>query len=224
MLGLILTAVMYFYVFLWTSIYSSFYEKLASTQYNACVALIEAITSFSKEKIYQELGLESLQIRRWYRKLCIFYKIYKIKILLTYIIQFPQLATITPLEIRIKILILKPSTIFFKNSFFPSATIAWNKLDSNLRRCDSCNVFESNILYIRPSTRFMIALILSKSNILQKMDLVLVTCENIDSSIASRTQLILYVTAIMMLNLPFIFPSTIPYIVINNAHAHSLAV
>ena len=30
----------------------------------------------SREKIYQELGLESLQSRRWYRKLAMFYKIY----------------------------------------------------------------------------------------------------------------------------------------------------
>ena len=31
-----------------------------------------------------------------------------------------------------KSLILKPNTIFFKNYFFPSAIIEWNKLDPNL--------------------------------------------------------------------------------------------
>ena len=31
----------------------------------------------SREKIYQELGLESLQQRRWYRKLCLFFMVYK---------------------------------------------------------------------------------------------------------------------------------------------------
>ena len=51
-------------------------EKLESIQYNACLALTGAIRGTSKEKIYQELGLESFQIRRWYRKLCLFYKIY----------------------------------------------------------------------------------------------------------------------------------------------------
>ena len=56
---------------------ASFHEKLESIQYNACLALTGAIRGTSKEKIYQELGLESLQIRRWYRKLCL---------LLTYII------------------------------------------------------------------------------------------------------------------------------------------
>ena len=31
----------------------------------------------SREKMYQELGLGSLQLRRWYRELCLFYKIFK---------------------------------------------------------------------------------------------------------------------------------------------------
>ena len=54
----------------------SFHQKLESIQYNAALALIGAIRSSSREKLYQELGLESLQLRRWYRKLCCFYKIY----------------------------------------------------------------------------------------------------------------------------------------------------
>ena len=54
-----------------------FRENLESIQYNARLTLTGAIRSTSKEKIYQELGLESLQIHRWYRKLCLFYKIYK---------------------------------------------------------------------------------------------------------------------------------------------------
>ena len=58
-------------------IIASFHEKIESIQYNACLALTGAMRGTSKEKIYQELGLESLQIRRWYRKLCLFYKIYK---------------------------------------------------------------------------------------------------------------------------------------------------
>ena len=32
---------------------------------------------FSIEKLYQKLGLEFLQIRWWFRKLCVFYKIVK---------------------------------------------------------------------------------------------------------------------------------------------------
>ena len=54
----------------------SFHQKLESIQYNAALALTGAIRGSSREKLYQELGLESLQLRRWYRKLCCFYKIY----------------------------------------------------------------------------------------------------------------------------------------------------
>ena len=54
---------------------SSFHEKLESIQYNACLALTGAIRGSSKEKIYQELGFKSIHVRRWYRKLCFFYKV-----------------------------------------------------------------------------------------------------------------------------------------------------
>ena len=57
----------------------SFHQKLESIQYNACLAVTGAIRGTSKEKLYQELGLKSLQLRRWYRKLGMFYKIFKSK-------------------------------------------------------------------------------------------------------------------------------------------------
>ena len=57
----------------------SFHHKLESIQYNACLAITGAIRGTSKENFYQELGLESLQLRRWYRKLKMFNNIYKNK-------------------------------------------------------------------------------------------------------------------------------------------------
>ena len=50
----------------------SFHQKLESIQYNAALAITGAIRGNYSEKLYQELGLESLQQRRWYRKLCTF--------------------------------------------------------------------------------------------------------------------------------------------------------
>ena len=55
----------------------SFHPKIESIQYNACLAITGAIRGTSREKIYQELGLESLQLRCWYRKLCLFYSFQK---------------------------------------------------------------------------------------------------------------------------------------------------
>ena len=43
---------------------SSFHQNIESIQYNAALAITGAIRGTSKEKIYQELGFESLQQRR----------------------------------------------------------------------------------------------------------------------------------------------------------------
>ena len=41
---------------------------------------------------------------------------------------------------------------FFKNSFFPSTVIEWNKIDKNIRKSESLNIFKKTILiFIRPS-------------------------------------------------------------------------
>ena len=55
----------------------SFHQRIESIQYNAVITITGAIRGTSSEKLYQELGLESLRPRRWLRNLCLFYKIYK---------------------------------------------------------------------------------------------------------------------------------------------------
>ena len=41
---------------------------------------------------------------------------------------------------------------FFKNFFFPSTAIEWNKIDKNIRKSESLNIFKKSILkFIRPS-------------------------------------------------------------------------
>ena len=47
----------------------SFCEKIESVQYQATLAITGAIQGTSCDKIYQELGLESLKSRRWYKRL-----------------------------------------------------------------------------------------------------------------------------------------------------------
>ena len=53
----------------------SLHGKLGFIQYRKCLAITGATQVISRQKIYQELGLESLQSQRWYRKLATFYKI-----------------------------------------------------------------------------------------------------------------------------------------------------
>ena len=54
---------------------ASFHRKLESIQYSACLAITDTVRGTSYEKLNQELDLETLQSRRWFRKLCLFYKI-----------------------------------------------------------------------------------------------------------------------------------------------------
>ena len=130
---------------------NSFHQKLESIQYNATLAITGAIRGTSTEKLYQELGLETLQQRRWYRKLCTFYKFVKEK--------SPQyLYNIIPNSINTyrtrnsgKIPQFNVKHNFFKNSFFPSTILEWNKLDANIRNLESFNLFKSQVLkFIRP--------------------------------------------------------------------------
>ena len=54
---------------------TSFHQNIESIQYNTALAITGAVRGTSREKIYQELGFESLQQERWYRKLCCLFKI-----------------------------------------------------------------------------------------------------------------------------------------------------
>ena len=51
---------------------NTFHQKMESVQYNATLAITGAVRGSSRENFYQELGLESLQQRRWYMKICYF--------------------------------------------------------------------------------------------------------------------------------------------------------
>ena len=54
-------------------------NKIKSVQYNAALPITSAIRGTSKEKLYQELGFESLKDRRWLRRLFYLYKIVNTK-------------------------------------------------------------------------------------------------------------------------------------------------
>ena len=55
-------------------------DKIESVQHNAALAITVAIRGTSKEKLYQELGLESLKDRRWLRRISYLYKIISTKL------------------------------------------------------------------------------------------------------------------------------------------------
>ena len=130
---------------------SSFHQNLEKIQYNSALAITGAIRGTSKEKLYQELGLESLEKRRWYRKLCYFYKIFN-KQSPTYLLNIIPVSSRSYFTRYVKMFLLLKWHYFLKNSFFPSTVIEWNKIDKNIRKSESLNIFKKSILeFIRPS-------------------------------------------------------------------------
>ena len=124
---------------------SVFHDQLESIQYNTCLAITGAIRGTSREKLYQELGLESLQLIRWCRKLCLFYDIIKN--------QNPQhffnqtIARHWLYTTRnVSKPFFNPRHSFFKNSFFPSTIIKWNKSDIKPQYSRSLFIFKKPIL------------------------------------------------------------------------------
>ena len=120
----------------------SFHQKLESIQYNAALALTGAIRGSSREKLYQELGLESLQLRQWYRKLCCFYKISNKKAPGYLIDQIPTLNVTYQTRHVTNIPSLSFKHNFFKNNFFSSTILEWIKLDPSIWNSASYNVLK----------------------------------------------------------------------------------
>ena len=116
---------------------SSFHEKLESLQYNACLAITGAIRGTSSEKLYQELGLESLKSRRWFRKPCHFYKILNEKSPSYLFDLIPNLNRVRETRHSNNIPEIHTRQNYFKNSFFPSTLSEWNNLDCKIRNSGS---------------------------------------------------------------------------------------
>ena len=105
-----------------------------------------------REKVYQELGLEPLQLCRWYRKLCLFYKVFKNEHPKYPFHLIPVRCTPYATRTESNIPLIKTKHTFFENSFFPSAIIEWHNLDPNLRNSKSISAFKESILnFIWPS-------------------------------------------------------------------------
>ena len=125
---------------------SSFHEKLESIQYNACLAITGAIRKTSSEKLYQELGLESLKSRRWFRKLCHFYKILNEKSPSYLFDLIPNLSRVRETRHSSNIPAIHTRHNYFKNSFFPSTVSEWYNLDWKIRIPGSLLIFKKDLL------------------------------------------------------------------------------
>ena len=109
-------------------------QKMETIQYNAALAITGAIRSSSREKLYQELGLKTPKSSKY----------------LYSIIPIHNMSYRTMQCNKIPAINLKHD--FFKNTFFPSTIIEWNKLDRKIKNSESIETFKKRILsFIRPS-------------------------------------------------------------------------
>ena len=125
---------------------TSFHQRLESLQYNAALAITGAIRGTSKGKLYNELGLESLQNRRWYRKLSFLYKVVANQSPSYLFRMIPKKNMSRPTRRSDNIPLLGTKHNFFRNSYFPSSIKEWNRLDIDIRKSDSISIFEKRIL------------------------------------------------------------------------------
>ena len=116
------------------------------------MAITGVIRGTSNEKLSQELGLESLQWRYWYRKLGMFFKICKSKSPQYFFKWMPEKTSLYVTRNAIfNIPIFNIKHNFYNNSFFPSAINEWNNLGSNHLKSENFGIFKKNILkFIRP--------------------------------------------------------------------------
>ena len=96
-----------------------FLKKLESIQYKAALAITGALQSTSREKIYQELGLESLKSRTWYKHLSLLFKIMKEEAQNYLINLIPKCEQTTRTRDN-SMPVYHCRTESFKHSFFPS--------------------------------------------------------------------------------------------------------
>ena len=121
-------------------------EKLESVQYKAALAITGAIQGTSREN-FQELGLESLKDRRWYKRLCCMFKIINEeapKYLLDLIPKIQQ--TIVTRYSNIPLFFCRTES--FKYSFFPSTLKDWFNLNDYIRNSESISIFKKRLLSI----------------------------------------------------------------------------
>ena len=125
-------------------------DKIETVQYNTALAITGAIRGISKEKLYQELGLESLKDRRWLRRMSLLYKTILTKLppylheLIFTAIQNSQRypGCFQTSHCRITL---------FQNSFLPFIITKWNEFDSVINNIDSHAMFRKKLFtFIRP--------------------------------------------------------------------------
>ena len=129
--------------------------KLESVQYSAALAITGTWRGTSRDKLYLELGWESLNFRRWSRRLTLFYKILNNLTPLYTKESIPSSHQLNYfLRDRDAIRRIGARTEAFQSTFYPNCISEWNTLDPEIRLAPSFSIFKKKLLSIlRPPAK-----------------------------------------------------------------------
>ncbi len=132
-------------------------ERIERVQYQAALSVTGTWQGTNRNRLYDELGWESLNYRRWFRRLVLFYKIHNGQSPEYLNNNLPSLRRLiygannnnnniyTPIKCR---------TTKYMNSFFPDTVKSWNGIVLSFQSNLPINQFKRNILsLIRPLPR-----------------------------------------------------------------------
>ena len=123
-----------------------FTDKIESVQYNAALAITGCIRGTSKEKIYNELGIESLYNRRTFHRLLYFYKIMN-NLLPVYLKnEIPQAVPNLHDTRQHRGTWIATRTNKYNYSFFPHSVNAWGNLSNLIKASPSPNIFKKRYM------------------------------------------------------------------------------
>ena len=124
---------------------------IEQVQYKVALIVSGCWQGTSREKLYEELGWESLSERRWSRRMTMFYKILN-GLAPSYLFDHvPEHNSNNIPSRRNDIRTPFSRTCRYENSFFPFCIKNWNNLDNTIKLAPSLNVFKTNLnKFIRP--------------------------------------------------------------------------
>lgn len=125
-------------------------DKLEGLQYQARLAVTGMWQGKNRDKVYEELGWESLHLRRYFRRLTIFYKIMNgltPQYLLdpvppeknTHLYGTSCTNNLHPMMCRAQ---------RFKIYFYPNAVVCWNNIGPEIRNLSTLTFFRSKLIRI----------------------------------------------------------------------------
>ena len=132
-------------------------SKLESTQYDAALAVSGAWRGTNTDKVFEELGWETLAHRRWYRRLCQFYKIENNSCPEYLKTHLPERRE-NPYNLRRPNIFpeVRAKTNRYSNSFYPYCIKAWNNLDPAIRCLPTISQFKKAVVQlIRPRKKHL---------------------------------------------------------------------